>query len=328
MQKTPSNSVFFKLPFSNQIYTLNQKSDENPVSFFSFDQKQTADFYGEIQEISETDFLNLEFSDSSFPALPATKTETEAEYLQKLSDLIGFIKENKLPKLVLSRRKLLNFQTQFNCNQSFLNLCKSFPNAFVYVFVNDNSAWIGAFSELLGKYEKSTETFQTMSLAGTIPLNEEWTDKEINEQKPVTDYIKNILNQFSSTVFQSETHDHISGNIKHLRTDFQLNVEASKVESLITELHPTPAVCGIPKDFCMNAIADFEKNPRKFYAGYSRVETEDFLYYFVNLRCAELFKNAAVLYLGGGITSDSSPENEWKETELKSEALLKNLSFF
>jgi isochorismate synthase len=40
------------------------------------------------------------------------------------------------------------------------------------------------------------------------------------------------------------------------------------------------------------------------------------------------FKNAVHLFVGGGITAQSNPEKEWIETELKSEAVLKNLAIF
>ena len=63
------------------------------------------------------------------------------------------------------------------------------------------------------------------------------------------------------------------------------------------------------------------------YAGYIKVETEEYIQYFVNLRCAEFFKNAALIYVGGGITAESSVEKEWQETELKAEAILKNVAF-
>ena len=92
-------------------------------------------------------------------------------------------------------------------------------------------------------------------------------------------------------------------------------------------MHPTPAVCGFPKEFCKEAISEFEDHSRSFYAGYIKVETDETIQYFVNLRCAEIFQNAALLYVGGGITADSSPEKEWQETELKAGAVLKNLSF-
>ncbi|MDO5616627.1 MAG: chorismate-binding protein, partial [Cruoricaptor ignavus] len=186
----------------------------------------------------------------------------------------------------------------------------------------------GAFSELLAKYDKKSQKLQTMSLAGTLPINENWTKKEIEEQQPVTDYIRNILSEFVSEqdIIQSETYDHFSGNIKHLRTDFEINLDQKHLDSVISALHPTPAVCGIPKDFCKENIANFENYNREFYAGYSRIETENTIYCFVNLRCAKLYKNKAFIFVGGGITAESQPEKEWQETELKAEAIQKNLA--
>ena len=317
--------LYFRFPFSDPIFTVNENSDKKSVSFLSFDETESIDFYGNIEEF----FFNENIlSNQISTELLEFKEENQFEYEAKLGKVIEFIKENQLSKLVVSRRKLLNFEGQkVNLSQTFLNLCKSYPNAFVYFFIKDGKCWIGAFSELLGKFDKKTSEFETMSLAGTLPVNETWTAKEIEEQKPVTDFMKNILKNYSSEVEQSETYDHISGNIKHLRTDFKAKIMSEDLENLISELHPTPAVCGIPKDLCKSAIEKFESHPRNFYAGYIKVETEETVQYFVNLRCAEFFENACLIYVGGGITAESSPEKEWRETELKSEAILKNLEF-
>ena len=317
--------LYFRFPFSDSIFTVNENSDKKTVSFLSFDETESIDFYGNIEEF----FFNENIlSNQISTELLEFKEENQFEYEAKLGKVIEFIKENQLSKLVVSRRKLLNFEGQkVNLSQTFLNLCKSYPNAFVYFFIKDGKCWIGAFSELLGKFDKKTSEFETMSLAGTLPVNETWTAKEIEEQKPVTDFIKNILKNYSSEVEQSETYDHISGNIKHLRTDFKAKILSEDLENLISELHPTPAVCGIPKHLCKSAIEKFESHPRNFYAGYIKVETEETVQYFVNLRCAEFFENACLIYVGGGITTESSTEKEWRETELKSEASLKNLEF-
>ena len=317
--------LYFRFPFSDSIFTVNENSDKKSVSFLSFDETESIDFYGNIEEF----FFNENIlSNQISTELLEFKEENQFEYEAKLGQVIEFIEENQLSKLVISRRKLLNFEGQkVNLSQTFLNLCKSYPNAFVYFFIKDGKCWIGAFSELLGKFDKKTSEFETMSLAGTLPANETWTAKEIEEQKPVTDFIKNILKNYSSEVEQSETYDHISGNIKHLRTDFKAKIMSEDLENLISELHPTPAVCGIPKDLCKSALEKFESHPRNFYAGYIKVETEETVQYFVNLRCAEFFENACLIYVGGGITAESSPEKEWRETELKSEAILKNLEF-
>ena len=184
---------------------------------------------------------------------------------------------------------------------------------------------MGAFSEVLGKFSKVTHDFETMSLAGTLPVSENWSEKEIEEQKPVTSYIRNILVNYSESVEESATYDHISGNIKHLRTDFKAKIQPEDLDKIIQDLHPTPAVCGIPKDFCKGNIQKTEKFPRELYAGYIKIETEQNVQYFVNLRCSKLYRDSVHLFVGGGITAQSAPEKEWTETELKSEAVLKNL---
>ncbi|OWR12989.1 chorismate-binding protein [Chryseobacterium sp. VAUSW3] len=321
--------IFFRFPFSEIIYTIGETSASEAVSFLSFDQSEKLDFKGNIKAISVNYFLNHEvFNDELKMELLDFKEETSEEYQKTLLNVMDFIKENQLSKLVISRRKLVEFNgSKLSLSQTFLNLCEAYKNAFVYFFIKDGKCWLGAFSELLGKFDKRTSEFQTMSLAGTIPVDEKWTDKEIEEQKPVTVFISNTLKNYASEVHKSDTYDHISGNIKHLRTDFNAKIEEENLEKIISELHPTPAVCGIPKEMCRNTIENFEPHPRNFYAGYIKVETEENVQYFVNLRCAEFFRNAALVYVGGGITSESSPEKEWRETELKSEAILKNLSF-
>ena len=321
--------LYFRYPFSDQIYTTDNRVALNPVRFVSFDQQENIDFLGDIKPVSLAEFLEIEISSNLIPSkLTDFKQESEKDYLNKIQQVIDFIKENELSKLVISRQKLVDFKFQkINLTQTFLNLCEAYPNAFVYFFIQNEKCWIGAFSEVLGKFNKETSEFQTMSLAGTTPLEEDWTAKELEEQQPVTDYISAILKDYSAEVKQSETYDHPSGNIKHLRTDFKAQIQRSDLEKIISELHPTPAVCGFPKEFCQNAIAEFEDHSRSFYAGYIKVETDETIQYFVNLRCAEIFQNAALLYVGGGITADSSPEKEWHETELKAGAVLKNLSF-
>lgn len=320
--------IYFKFPFDEKLYSTDENSNTHSINFHSFNTAEKIDIAGKVIEKDLSEFANLEMSSQ---ILPEDETqfiaETQEEYLQKLEEVIKIIKENNLPKLVLSRRKIFTDFTEINLKESFNNLCRNYPNAFKYLFFDGETSWMGAFSEVLGKFNKSTHEFETMSIAGTIPVSEEWTEKEIEEQKPVSSYIRNTLTKYAtlSEVQESETYDHISGNIKHLKTDFNIKINPEDLDSIIQELHPTPAVCGIPKDFCREIIEKVEKFPRELYAGYIKIETEDYIQYFVNLRCARLYKNSVHLFVGGGITAQSNPEKEWQETELKSEAVLKNL---
>ncbi|MFC6268636.1 chorismate-binding protein [Frigoriflavimonas asaccharolytica] len=317
--------ILFSLPFQDLIYTVAENSENSAVSFIDFNGQNQVNFYGQIKNTESK--LDV-FNNFSVKDLPEFKNEdsiiNESEYLAKVTDVIDFIHENELKKLVFSRRKLINFK-EIKLVESFKNLRQNFPNALSYLFIKDETCWIGAFSEILGKYNKKTGIFETMSVAGTLPLSETWTNKEIEEQKTVTNYISDILKKYSENVHQSETKDHISGNIKHLKTEFSLKIKPENIENIIAELHPTPAVCGIPKEICKTAIQNFENSNRELYAGYIKIETDEFLYYFVNLRCAKIYKESAILFVGGGITKDSNPQKEWRETELKAEAIAKNL---
>lgn len=319
--------IYFKLPFDEKLYSTDKNNNKKAVNFYAYNGHDQISFYGNIIETNLSEFKNIQITSESLPKAPGNFTaETHEEYSNTLQQVIEVINENNLPKLVYSRRKIFTGFSIIDYKESFKNLCESYPNAFRYLFNDGKNAWMGAFSEILGKFNKVTHEFETMALAGTLPLSEEWSAKEIEEQKPVTAYIQNILESYSDQVQQSETFDHISGNIKHLRTDFRTIIKPEDLDLLIQDLHPTPAVCGIPKDFCNENIRKYEKFSREFYAGYIKVETKENIFYFVNLRCARLYKNAVHVFVGGGITSQSHPEKEWKETELKSEAILKNLA--
>lgn len=318
--------IYFKLPFDENLYSTNNNNDETHIVFHPFDGFETVVHPGKIIQIKSeepdlTQLISSTIPKGSNQFIP----ETKDEYLKNLADVIDVIKENKLPKLVYSRRKIITDFHKIDLSKSFKNLCDSYPNAFRYIFIDEKSAWMGAFSEVLGKFNKKTYNFETMSLAGTLPVSESWSEKEIEEQKPVTEYIRNILKNYSDDIEESATYDHVSGNIKHLRTDFKAMIQPESLDSIIQHMHPTPAVCGIPKDFCKEKIRELEKFSRELYAGYIKIETEENIFYFVNLRCCKLYQDAVHIFAGGGITAKSSPEKEWHETELKSEAILKNL---
>lgn len=321
--------AIFRLPFEEKFILIHHhEAAKNVASFFPFTNGKTIHLKAENLEVCTSEELKSSFFEvENFPENNAElNIPQHEEYLQKLEKAIEIIKQNNLPKLVISR-PIAKEISSINLEETYQLLCKKYPNTLCYLLISDEEIWIGATPEILGKFNKKTHEFFTMSLAGTLPVDEEWSEKEIEEQKPVTHYISEILKKYVtlSEVEESETYNHISGNIKHLRTDFTAKIEDNKLEELIEELHPTPAVCGIPKEFCKEKIIEIEKYNREFYAGYIKIETEEEIYYFVNLRCAKIYKNQVIAFAGGGITALSSPEKEWRETELKSQAILNHL---
>ena len=321
--------AIFRLPFDEKFILIHHhEAARNVASFFPFTNGKTIHLQAENLEVCTSEELKSSFFEvENFPEMNAElNIPQHEEYLQKLDKAIEIIKQNNLPKLVISR-PIAKEISSINLEETYQLLCKKYPNTLCYLLITDEEIWIGATPEILGKFNKKTHEFFTMSLAGTLPVDAEWSEKEIEEQKPVTHYISEILKKYVtlSEVEESETYNHISGNIKHLRTDFTAKIEDNRLEELIEELHPTPAVCGIPKEFCKEKIIEIEQYNREFYAGYIKIETDEEIYYFVNLRCAKIYKNQVIAFAGGGITALSSPEKEWRETELKSQAILYHL---
>ena len=101
-----------------------------------------------------------------------------------------------------------------------------------------------------------------------------------------------------------------------------------KRQSLIRALHPTPAVCGLPRVKANNFILKNENYKRTFYTGFlgelNLKDSESNVQYsqlYVNLRCMEVDENKASIFVGGGITKDSNAEKEWEETVFKTKTM-------
>ena len=104
----------------------------------------------------------------------------------------------------------------------------------------------------------------------------------------------------------------------HLKADIIGVIGDFELKKLLDTLHPTPAVCGLPKESSKSFILANENYDRTYYTGFLgeiNVDLETALY--VNLRCVEIVGTTAIIYVGGGITLESIPENEWSETSNK-----------
>ena len=184
---------------------------------------------------------------------------------------------------------------------------------------------MGASPELLIK--KESAEYKTVSLAGTRTENTPWTNKEIQEQQVVTDYITEIIRPFSNFYEISKPYDLQAGKVIHLKSDITFSLKQKfDLWSLLKQLNPTPAVCGIPMLKAKQLIAKLENHDRELYTGFiGPMGINNHNSIFVNLRNMKICRNYLALFLGGGIMGDSNPIDEWEETENKSTTLLSNL---
>jgi isochorismate synthase len=257
---------------------------------------------------------------------------TKEKYIEKCTHFIkkcqeGQNYENGIQKLVLSRVKKVPLPTDFSINTYFTDVCSAYTHSFNYfIHIQNQCTWIGATPEEL-IVEHPTH-FTTVSLAGTRAISDSnpFAEKEREEQAIVTDYIKNVLTkkgaQFTVPENASEV---IAGNLRHLKSIFKIDKTLSAL-TLAKVLHPTPAICGFPKQEAQDFIIKNEGFNRKFYSGFLGMISPKENYIYVNLRCAELYTSTINIHVGGGITSSSIAEKEWEETEHKSQTLLRFLN--
>ena len=248
-------------------------------------------------------------------------TTAKKLHLNLVEKGISAINDNQLKKVVLSRKETINLKNKINIVKLFKSLLNSYFNAFVYVWFHPKiGLWLGATPETLVRI--NGRHFETMALAGTLPFSENslpnWTTKEIEEQKFVTDYILKNLNPLCKKLSHDKVKTIKAGTLVHLHTKIEGELLTSNSE-LIKALHPTPAVCGVPMEESKQFILENERYDRAFYTGFlGELNFNNRTELFVNLRCMEIKNSQALIYVGGGITKDSISIKEWEETSKKS----------
>lgn len=255
-----------------------------------------------------------------------------------------------LDKVVLSRKEecLLNNDPI----TLFKNALSLYNNAFVYLWYHPKvGCWIGATPEVL--LQTRNNQFKTMALAGTQLYADEliWKEKEQEEQQIVTDYIAENLTAKEFNFISGKPYTFRAGHLAHIRTDINgvLHHDSQYIglRKLIDTLHPTPAVCGLPKNKAKEFILKNEGYDREFYTGFlgelniesrrknNRRNTENMAYRFttkssslyVNLRCMQVNDATVTIYVGGGVTASSNALHEYEETCNKTNTMKKVLNF-
>ena len=246
---------------------------------------------------------------------------SKEDYLIKGADFLEELKSEGIEKAVFSRVK----EVRIHClpEKAFEWLQKAYPSAFVYLIRSQElGTWIGASPEILADFRNGV--FNTVALAGTLPVNstQKWSEKEIREQQAVVDFIQKTAHDFSQETLIGERKEVHAGPVRHLKTEISIVLDHDRFWELISSIHPTPAVSGLPVDKAINLIHRHESHDRKLYSGYLGRVNDGEAQLYVNLRCGEWIGEHFYLYLGGGYNDRSIVENEWEETENKSRTLL------
>lgn len=123
---------------------------------------------------------------------------------------------------------------------------------------------------------------------------------------------------------------HILGlaHIQHLETKIAAETAPGlSLLSVLASLHPTPAVCGIPREVALGVLTESEMFDRGWYAGpVGWLDSEGRGVFVPALRSAALSAGRWRLFAGAGIVPGSDPAAEWEETEMKLRPVLRAIA--
>lgn len=304
----------------DQLHTVSG-FDENGFVFAPFDTDKhpvvlIPSQCAKIVEVVLEEDPEIRFNNSSF-----FSDKQKEKHINLVETGIEAISSEQLKKVVLSRCETVLVEHKIGIDL-YAQLIQH-SNNYVYYFYHPKvGEWLGATPEILLQIHNNQLT--TMSLAGTKTENDVWTAKEFEEQQLVTNFIVDSLNGVATKIQLSEVETVVSGNIQHLRTlvTASLTSNSTILKTLLKNLHPTPAVCGVPKNASKNFILNNENYDRAYYTGFlGELNSLNTTNLFVNLRCMQLKKGCAFIYAGGGITKNSIPLKEWEETVKKMKAM-------
>lgn len=351
--------VLYRKPMEQTVKAIFQAND---ALHYVNDYAESGFVFAPFNDENKTILLQVdEALEADFDLTIATKTIALSENILKdeqkefhialVKKALKSIGQQQFKKVVISRCLEVNFDD--SAFDLYTNLLRIYSNAFCYLFYHPKvGLWLGATPELLLTTEN--KQLKTMSLAGTQKYtgNEHpvWGTKELEEQELVTKYIAAALADEVSELKISETTSVRAGDLWHLRTSVSGRLRNNTLKNVVAALHPTPAVCGMPKNASKAFILKNENYNRAYYTGflgelnfktevfrdsnkrnkenqaYKAIKNTTSLY--VNLRCMKIENLKASIYVGGGITAASNPEKEWEETKAKSETMLKVFNKF
>lgn len=242
------------------------------------------------------------------------------------------INSGAIEKVVLSRTRTVLLARE-ELSGLFLQACRERPHAFVVLMhTPDHGTWLGASPERLILAEE--DHLRVDALAGTMASDSApadpgaWGNKERNEQQLV---INSVLDTFSrcgtrnTVAFPPEAVG--AGEVVHLRSRIEADLGEGTLSDIVLALHPTPAVCGTPREAAREFILRHETHERGCYTGFwgpwnpdGRTEL------YVNIRCLRHTDGKALIYTGAGITAGSDPQKEWEETEQKAQTWLRPIA--
>jgi isochorismate synthase len=262
------------------------------------------------------------------------------EYADAVARATTWIRKGELRKVVLARTMLVDAGRALDPKQLLWRLRATDPDCYAFAAPQPHTATdavlVGATPELLvrrrGRIVEATPLAGSSQRFGDPTRDRASADrlfdsgKDREEHAVVVEEVARTLGAFCDDLVHPHEPELLgTANVWHLATPFRGRLHDPAVTSLelVGALHPTPAVCGTPREVAREALEELEPIERGGYAGpVGWMDATGDGEWAIALRCAEITRSTARLFAGAGIVADSVPEAEVDETERKFRALL------
>jgi menaquinone-specific isochorismate synthase len=267
---------------------------------------------------------------------PVTGPAREA-WSQAVEEVLEAIREGGLEKAVLAR--VLEVEGPVDVPGVLARFRAENARAHVYLFEPEpERALVGAAPEVLAELRGGR--FHATAVAGSIPRGIDGpsdralaerllaSGKDLAEHRHTVEVMAECLRPLMRELAVDDAPGVLTlSRIQHLETGFRGVVrEGVDVLTLVEALHPTPAVCGRPRERALELIRRSEPFERGWYAGpVGWVDAAGDGDFVPALRSAVGQGSRWRLFAGAGIVDGSDPDAEWEETGLKFEPALRAL---
>jgi len=295
---------------------------------------ETADIVRQIRE-TEDIFAQTPKVSQETSSIEKTEEMDPQKWKQKVSEAKEEIKQGKAEKIVLARQLYLKFNQKPDIASILQLLEQTQNNSYIFAFEKDDTCFIGATPERLVKL--SGDELLSTCLAGTAPRGETAEEdqrlanqllmdkKNRQEHQLVVQMIKNAMNHYCSVLDIPENPTiRPLKNMQHLYTPVRGTLKSGySIFNVIEELHPTPALGGLPKEASLEFIRKRESLDRGWYgAPIGWMDSNRNGEFAVAIRSGLIQGYEASLFAGCGIVADSDPEEEYRETSIKLQPML------
>ena len=277
-----------------------------------------------------------ELGAGSPPKLQSRRRTPDLEaWRRQVESVVDRIQHGDLEKVVLAQSLSVALESEPDVVDILTRLGTSYPSCHRFLFeAVEGRAFFGATPERLVRLRG--RTVDTEALAGSIGRGDtrdedDWLDTQLRESEKnahehslVVDAIRQQLDGVTGDLETGTRTVRKLSNVQHLQTPIRATLaEDRHVLELVEKLHPTPAVGGLPPDSACRTIRELEGFDRGWYAApVGWVDENGDGTFVVGIRSAVTEGNTATLFAGAGIVSDSNPDQEWDELQLKFRPIL------